>query len=43
MWVNANTRDDSDGPKTLFEEIKISEKLFEKFKEMALEDKKSKD
>ena len=41
MWENADTRDDSDGPKVLFREIKVSEKLFKKFKEMALEEEKS--
>ena len=36
--MNANTRNDSDGPKVLFKEIKVSEKLFKKFEEMALEE-----
>ena len=38
MWVNAKTKDDPDGPKVIFKEIKISQKLFEKFEQMALEE-----
>lgn len=36
MWENTNTKDP---PKVVFEKIKISEKLYEQFKEMIEKEK----
>ena len=39
MWENANTKDQPEGPEVIFEEIEISEKLFEQFREMIKKEK----
>ncbi len=43
MWENADTRDRPKGPEVIFEEFEISEELYKKFKEMATNEKMTKE